>query len=715
MADKSVAEGAGTDVVTAHQVLHGYKDGHRALESSVVLPPMAGKTLLRLSDAGDVDPESNYPTLLSGFPLPDTTYYAFSKTWPAPESDRPGAVWSHTLLFDYRHLAALSPSDILSAFRRPSSVGDATYSHPVTISPNHASPSYPISEQISLIVWALYEGLEKPVCATLDSMGSAPRERLLIGLFLQQWPDLQSKFSFAEAPLWERRIQGSTFDLHATTSSGISSITKGRSGEFRIVRESAQSGPPAWARLTAHELATDRGLREFLGRFGPALPAQRSSVSDLAEVWTAAADAGSEQQIEHVLKIVNRRFPRRSEMAPLKTWLLGEQGTLLSMLTESDLLRVLARSSDSQCLSAITLRIASRSTRLWETRRADAVDLLEYVLGLSETGTSSHLVPQILKGLGRGMRAGDVVELGRTSFPALRSLVQREPDVLTKRELWRSDQQTVTRLIRLAASLSLSEELVRKAVVSILAVCKPGDTARVLFKEWPATFTFVLDIASKHPAKARWLRKVPDEILGDPRVSIHPQSVLRLAAGVSSKEAKEIPAGFWIRAVPAMASADHEVPTRALARLLAVGLSSDAPGADELAASSYSRLYSDAVGDLLHDRDIKDLLQVLPMGGKGMDLGEAMVVALAEAFRKRKSWRLESLLLVTDRRAFKDLLNHDAQRYSGNSAAAALASMAPDVRLSQPQTKAVREVLRQHGKKEDLLDIVEALLRRIFS
>ena len=104
------------------QTLHGYYKGHGLLASSVSSLEQEDSSLMAtLSDwtgyRGSKEEEDNYLTV---YPLSSGKYMAFAKTWYAREMERPGCVWTHTLLvpiecfkgnFDIRNL--------LKFFRRP--------------------------------------------------------------------------------------------------------------------------------------------------------------------------------------------------------------------------------------------------------------------------------------------------------------------------------------------------------------------------------------------------------------------------------------------------------------------------------------------------------------------------------------------------------------------------------------------------------------------
>lgn len=83
------------------QVLHGYSGGHRLLASSISsLSPLDLRKMALLSDWNEYmsarEDDSSYITC---YPLPDSHYYVVAKTWYADEQERPGCVWTHSLLF----------------------------------------------------------------------------------------------------------------------------------------------------------------------------------------------------------------------------------------------------------------------------------------------------------------------------------------------------------------------------------------------------------------------------------------------------------------------------------------------------------------------------------------------------------------------------------------------------------------------------------------
>lgn len=205
-------------ILHVHQALHGYADGHRLLASSTSLKPRDLKTMLIMSDAsgpGAVIDDAGY---LTGYPLAESGFYAFARTWAASEMSRPGCVWTHTLLLDFADLALLTRMDFLvDAFRRPKDQLTTTGYDGVLAIPEHLSASINRSVNWSenfrhvlrRSLWALYNNPKDRLVASADENSS----EVVFVLWAQQWPRLRRTFRFCTLAFADRSGDGGAFDL----------------------------------------------------------------------------------------------------------------------------------------------------------------------------------------------------------------------------------------------------------------------------------------------------------------------------------------------------------------------------------------------------------------------------------------------------------------------------------------------------------------------
>lgn len=262
------------------QALHGYRQGHRWLGGSIRLEGAAEATLLALTDLLTSDLAPGQSSYLSGYPLKEANRYVLSRTWLAPESPRPGSVWSHSLILDYAALSLIDDlASLLSLFRRPQGTADPYYAKPV--SPSELArlvakskaihPDRIFRERGEKALNAIYG---RKAARNLSLMAEEPEadEALAVALWRQMWPGLRRDFAFFTRVRGEVAEVSAGFALYFRTDAFQSRPTAARdaveTAAYQILwRDLLKPGP------------TD--LREFLGRYAVDAPDPRRTVPDL--------------------------------------------------------------------------------------------------------------------------------------------------------------------------------------------------------------------------------------------------------------------------------------------------------------------------------------------------------------------------------------------------------------------------------------------------
>ena len=201
------------EFVTIHQALHGYRDGHRLLESSMSLSGDARSILLTLSDMSGPSMVPGFDFYVTGYPVFEAGCYALAATWYAPEMERPGCVWTHTLLIDFSHLAAVEDLRALQAyFVRPRLGGDfSSYQQPIAA---HLDVDGPVARFHNIPSMRLLQALYTQDDAVLCSIENAAQPLdFLLQIWSQQWPKLRRSFKFCTGALSPRRLKAAEFDL----------------------------------------------------------------------------------------------------------------------------------------------------------------------------------------------------------------------------------------------------------------------------------------------------------------------------------------------------------------------------------------------------------------------------------------------------------------------------------------------------------------------
>jgi hypothetical protein len=394
-----VGDGAGTgQLIEIHQALHGYSDGHRLLAASCRLPREAQRALLIVSDISGPVTAGMFDSYLTGCPLPGAGAYALSRTWLATELNRPGCVWTHTLLVEYADLARLPDLGALaSLFRRPRR-GEARhdYSQAATLpsGPADTLPAGVLAPERDLcrVLAAFYGVPDVPTFLVADRADRL--ESLVLALWSQQWPRLRRSLSFCTWALASRSIEGEPLDLQVVPPTVYRQLRERQPKSVsvnvgsRLTQEAEPVPIPGWAPAAARDLLGESGdgFRQFLWRFGPDMPLGRPAFGPLAEIASQVGMVREGQlPVADLVQSVTARFPGSSEGQRLKLALFGEQArdpdAPLPALRESEVIEALATASRPSALDAESLALGRRATALWNTERGAALALAGRLAG----------------------------------------------------------------------------------------------------------------------------------------------------------------------------------------------------------------------------------------------------------------------------------------------------------------------------------------------
>lgn len=109
-----------SSVIKVEQTLHGYANGHQLIAASVKINAENKRLIDELSDLSGICEEKNFIDYYTGYPIDDGKKYVIAKTWYAYEKQRPGCVWTHSLILDTEDIRKISCMRIFEKlFTRP--------------------------------------------------------------------------------------------------------------------------------------------------------------------------------------------------------------------------------------------------------------------------------------------------------------------------------------------------------------------------------------------------------------------------------------------------------------------------------------------------------------------------------------------------------------------------------------------------------------------
>lgn len=338
------------------QLAFGYDDGHRLLEGSIDL---ATRDVSLLLGATDAPPGSDTEHLLTGLPLPAADLYALAATWSAPESSRPGAVWSHVLLVDRGLLATLdAPLALTSLLVRPGVESLERYSRPISFSQASTGSQPPRRDLLERSITATYGGtphvlIEPDIAEAIKAVGL---------IWKGQWPELRARFSF--------RTRDSVRGDSVTADLVVARRLRGTK------RPSAEPINQRWVAETANSLLEPSAtpLTAFLGEFGPNDLPETAAYGALVRIYEMVSRGSTAS----VREAVERRYPERQAGHALKVALFGRGDT--RPWSGSELDRIIS--------------LLGAETDAWDAADLDLVERVASAIMATSAVTVSRATPQ---------------------------------------------------------------------------------------------------------------------------------------------------------------------------------------------------------------------------------------------------------------------------------------------------------------------------------
>ena len=334
------------------QTLYGYNKGHGLLASSFPVRPNNYSSLMSvLSDWTGFRNELGEDSYMTFYPLSNGEKYAFAKTWYAEEMERPGCVWTHTLIVDLKEMDRNFDFRVLDDyFRRPQKDDYEFYQHKIEIDnfeTRNSNVVFNMFDDTSLLVlYLLLLGNNKNLFIYMDkaqrayqalcfyllqylpldmlkwislSTGSASRRKFGSEDFSIQFTDNITNISLSNAP-WKGKIAKENFTI----------------GLLYIFEQSKRENDtfPSLIRLFREDIKDEK---EKLFAFAMLMK----------ELDTALNEKVGEKEYANVLSLLEEYFPKQNEGIRLKSNFLSEKISSLYGTEEDYLFQIASLKNDS--------------------------------------------------------------------------------------------------------------------------------------------------------------------------------------------------------------------------------------------------------------------------------------------------------------------------------------------------------------------------------
>lgn len=448
-----------------HQAIHGYRDGHRLLSSSIPLAADASRAMLVLSDMSGPSMHPGFDEYLTGYPLPSTDLFVFAKTWYAPEMQRPGCVWTHSLLISREHISQVSAPRLLTRLRRPHlDGGESSATSPIVV--DDASDATSTSEgfadkPIAAALIGAVLGQARPVIVAVDT--ASQLESAFLQLWDELWPAAKARFSFCTGALMPRTVAGVLMDIQAVPRAVPSSQFRRSAGSALVLDLRAPTATDAWVTVLLEAASRrDTAFRSWM-EAAAGEEASRGAVPSLMPIfgqWHAANWSGRD-----VLACVIGA----SELEPvtrtrLVRMVFDRAGSEAGPTSRRELLQDLCGRRDAD-LSSMTSLLEEQTRRLFDESRAEGCALVLSLLGaeLAELGE------RVLRAAVRLLVPDDLETFGDAQAPFLPTIVGANPALAASPVLWKRVGSRATEMLSQLGAANLSDEERGGVIDAVLA------------------------------------------------------------------------------------------------------------------------------------------------------------------------------------------------------------------------------------------------------
>jgi hypothetical protein len=449
--------------LTVHQAIHGYRDGHRLLSSSTSLSADDARVMLVLSDMSGPSMQPGFDEYLTGYPLPGSDFFVFAKTWYAPEMQRPGCVWTHSLLIPRVQISHMATVCLLDKFKRPQLEGvEQAAAMPIAFDGDSVGSSrIGFSDRaVAATLVGSVLGQPRPVIVVVDT--AAQIEAVILRLWEELWPAERARFSFCTGALMPRSNAGTLLDIQAVPRAIPSAQFRKSAGAAFVLDIRTPSKPEAWIDLVIDgAIRGDATFRTWL-ETAAGSDAGRSIVPSLAPIFSEwYAPNSSARSV--IMGVVNAKDLDPSVRDRLIAMVFDHAGTETGT-TRRELLQYLCGDLDIDLMSVAPM-LEEQARRLFEESRADGVALVLSLLGseLTEVGE------RVLRAAVLLLVASDLETFGDAQTHFLPTIVGANSQLASSPVLWkRVGARSGEVLAHLGAS-NLSDEDRGAVVDAILA------------------------------------------------------------------------------------------------------------------------------------------------------------------------------------------------------------------------------------------------------
>lgn len=407
-----------------HQMLHGYSQGHNLLAASIIIPYEEDMDLVFTQSDWDEysSPYDNDSSYLTIYPLKKSGYIVVAKSWYANEMERPGCVWTQSLLVKIDEIEQeFNFEELLDVFRRPERDKYDMYTLPIQVK----SEDFRATPLVSSISAGNVGGLLKLLSQKTQGasyrveMPSIEYQKLVLRLIQYLPTEMLRETSVCSGTLLQRRINGHPFSLQFTPQTDkllASSKIDVDDDIFRFWSESVYDDLRSLFKL----------IRLFSKDIGDSTERLKAAIS-LICLLLQTYQEGKDVKMETILDVILSAFPEKEDGMTVKQNFLRQSVTKL-FCTESHFIYLLCT---IQMEDAFDYDSIDFHGRVLAYKKTEGID--EYVSLLVDLSKADYLNEEgksLLTNSLDGLAKEEIVALINKDWSLFKSIVTLNNEVL---------------------------------------------------------------------------------------------------------------------------------------------------------------------------------------------------------------------------------------------------------------------------------------------
>lgn len=449
---------------SVHQAIHGYRDGHRLLGSSTPLSADATRAMLVLSDMSGPSMQPGFDEYLTGYPLPGSDFFVFAKTWYAPEMQRPGCVWTHSLLIPRALVSHITAHGLLQHFCRPQLDGaEKAAANQIVLddaSDGASGDGFGDRAVASALIGAVL-GQPRPVIVAVDA--AVQLESTILTLWDELWPAEKARFSFCTGALLPRSNAGGLLDLQAIPRAVPSSQFRKSASAALVLDLRARSKPEPWVEFVLD--GARRGDATFRMWLEAAVGAEagRSAVPSLAPLFGEwhAPNSSARSVLASVVNVKELDAGARSRLVGMA---FNRADVEAGARRRREMLQDLCGNREAD-LASIVPELEDQTLRLFESSRAEGIALVLALL----SGELTDVGERVLRTAALLLAPNDLETFGDAQAPFLPTIVSANPQLASSPALWSRVASRSADILSRLGGMDLSDEKRGTVVEAIIS------------------------------------------------------------------------------------------------------------------------------------------------------------------------------------------------------------------------------------------------------